>query len=692
MNLRPPATTQRPRDLQAGLCGLVVALALGGCGLPAATAPGPTLHPPLPAAVATSTVSGIASETPAATAAVGAPEFLPRVDLSPDNWATVIDHPYLPYTPGSRYVYEGQTDAGFERTVVQVLTDTKTILGVTTTVVRDTVHVDGQLVEDTYDWFAQDAAGNVWYFGEDVSNYAGGQLSDKAGSWEAGVDGAQPGIVMLADPAAHVGETYLQEYYAGHAEDTARLLSTGERAAVPYGTFEDVVKIYEFTPLDPALQEYKFYAPGVGKTHDLDLTTGEVVALVAYVPAGDPLQTLPVAPQSARVDLGTPTFSTPTRIDNPLFPVSQTDQVLLLGQVDGQPLSVAYTRLPTTRPIEWNGTVIETIAVQYVAHLNGRIVEHATDWYAQADDGAVWYFGEDVFNYTDGALTDTHGTWLAGRDGPPAMIMPAQPQVGDAFRVENIPGLVFEEITVTATHVTVLGPRGPVTGALIAEQRHQDGAVSNKTFAPGYGEFATVLGRELEAVALAVPTDARPGPVPAALTDIAAAAASIARAAEAADWEAAAVALDGLWSAWRLVQTESPPLRLEAQMQTALAQLTGAVTTRQTVETRHEALAVARAGLDLQLQYRPVAAVDLERARLWAEQTRLDAEAADPGWVLSDVTTLELIVERMVGSLDRPLADRLSGLLAKLRAAAEAEDLEAASALTTQIGEALGNP
>ena len=127
---------------------------------------------------------------------------------------------------------------------------------------------------------------------------------------------------------------------------------------------------------------------------------------------------------------------------------------------------------------------------QYVAYSGGRILEVALDWYAQADDGSVWYFGEDVFNYEDGVVADTHGTWLAGRDGPPGMIMPAQPSPGQVYRPENIPELVFEEVTVKAAGQRVPGPRGTVDGALVIKELHMDGATEEKTFAPGYGEFS----------------------------------------------------------------------------------------------------------------------------------------------------------------------------------------------------------
>ena len=156
---------------------------------------------------------------------------------------------------------------------------------------------------------------------------------------------------------------------------------------------------------------------------------------------------------------------------------------------------------------------------QYAAFLDGRIHEIAYDLYAQADDGSVWYFGEDVFNFADGAIVDTHGTWHAGVDGPAAMIMPADPQVGDVYRPENIPGLVFEEVVVLSTDETMDGPFGPIDGVLLVEEHHADGALEEKAFAPDYGEFYTAADADVEALAMAVPTDAADGEMPDALSN-----------------------------------------------------------------------------------------------------------------------------------------------------------------------------
>ena len=221
------------------------------------------------------------------------------------------------------------------------------------------------------------------------------------------------------------------------------------------------------------------------------------------------------APTGKRVDLQRPTFSNPTAITNPLFPVSQVRSVIQVGKVDGKPFRSETTTLPTTALVDWYGVKIPVVLSQYTAYLDGTITEVAIDRYAQADDGSVWYFGEDVIDYVGGAAAFTEGTWLAGRDGPPAMIMPAKPKPGDVFRVENVIGIVFEELTVVKVDQTVQGPNGPVPGAIVVDELGVSGGHSLKTLAPGYGEFQTADGPDLEAMAVAMPIDGQPGGPPA---------------------------------------------------------------------------------------------------------------------------------------------------------------------------------
>jgi hypothetical protein len=182
--------------------------------------------------------------------------------IEPANFVKTIDNPYFPLAPGTVFIYEGSSDGEPARTETTVTTETKSIMGVECVVVRDVDYEDGEVIEDTFDWYAQDKEGNVWYFGEESKTIEDGKVTSTEGSWRAGVDGAQPGIIMLAHPA--VGMQYQQELAQGVAEDMAEVLRLGDSLTVPYGAFSDVLVTKEWSPLEPGTVEEKFYAPGVG--------------------------------------------------------------------------------------------------------------------------------------------------------------------------------------------------------------------------------------------------------------------------------------------------------------------------------------------------------------------------------------------------------------------------------------------
>jgi hypothetical protein len=199
--------------------------------------------------------------------------------IDPDDFVSGIDNPYFPLEPGTTLVYESPDGTTFETFVI---TDkTVKILGVTCVVVEHTAIVDGQVVEYTLDYFAQDVDGNVWYFGESVKNYEDGHLVDRDGSWKAGVDGAEPGILMEASP--QVGDVYQQENYPGVAEDMAEVISLDASVDVPYGSFDGVLQTDDFTPLEPGIIEQKYYVEGVGNVLVVNETTGEQELLVKIV-------------------------------------------------------------------------------------------------------------------------------------------------------------------------------------------------------------------------------------------------------------------------------------------------------------------------------------------------------------------------------------------------------------------------
>ena len=197
-----------------------------------------------------------------------------QVNLDPADFTTRIDNPYWPMRPGSRWVYrETDADGARQRVVVTVTRRTKLIAnGITARVVHDVVREDGKPVEVTDDWYAQDRAGNIWYLGEDTTEYENGKPVSKHGSFEAGVDGAQPGVIMPAKPRVEL--RYRQEYYKGQAEDRARVFSLRERAEVPFGFYRRTLMTREENPLEPKVLEYKFYARGVGPVLAVAVSSG----------------------------------------------------------------------------------------------------------------------------------------------------------------------------------------------------------------------------------------------------------------------------------------------------------------------------------------------------------------------------------------------------------------------------------
>jgi hypothetical protein len=202
------------------------------------------------------------------------PQGSEAVDLDPASFTVQIDNRYWPMAPGTRWTYREVDEEGKQlEVVVTVSTETKRIAnGVTARVVRDTVKEDGELVEDTFDWYAQDAEGNIWYLGEDTAEFDGGRVTTRAGSWEAGVDGALAGVIVPADPADDM--RYRQEYYEGEAEDNGEVLSVDEEVEVPAGHFSNALLTKDTNALEPDVLEYKLYAPDVGPVLALGVSGG----------------------------------------------------------------------------------------------------------------------------------------------------------------------------------------------------------------------------------------------------------------------------------------------------------------------------------------------------------------------------------------------------------------------------------
>ena len=255
----------------------------------AAAAPSSTAAAPISAAAPASTVAPTTAESQPPPGSAQLPQGAEPFELDPTHFTTNIDNPYWPMQPGTRWTYrEIDTDGTELQGVVVVTTQTKTMAnGIAARVVRDTLTRGGEIIEDTIDWYAQDSFGNVWYVGEDTAEFEGGAIASTAGSWQAGVDGALPGVIVPADPQP--GLAYRQEYYAGQAEDNGAVVSLDETADVPYGHFDTLMMTADTSGIEPNVVEHKFYAKGVGPILTIDVGTA----------GREELLTVDVAPSNA---------------------------------------------------------------------------------------------------------------------------------------------------------------------------------------------------------------------------------------------------------------------------------------------------------------------------------------------------------------------------------------------------------
>jgi len=209
----------------------------------------------------------LTTATPAAALKPPLPVF------EPGGFTTVVDNPYFPLRPGTTFVYQTRSGKGTDVDTVTVTRETRVILGITALVVRDRAWRGGRLEEDTFDWYAQDRRGNVWYLGEDTREYRDSAVVSTAGSWEAGRDSAHAGIIMPAVP--ELGMVYRQEYRPGVAEDMARVVNLEARALVMGDSIAGCLETEEWSPLERGVRERKLYAPGLGLVSERTVAGGD---------------------------------------------------------------------------------------------------------------------------------------------------------------------------------------------------------------------------------------------------------------------------------------------------------------------------------------------------------------------------------------------------------------------------------
>lgn len=381
------------------------------------------------------------------------------------NFVDLIDNTYLPLIPGTTYIYRGTDDEGQPiRSRVTVSGDKKRIDGVTTTVVRDRQYVDRELVEDTRDYYAQDDLGNVWHFGREVRLLASGGVLSTEGSWEAGIDGAEAGIIMKAQPRA--GDVYRHEIAPGETAQEIKVAGFGERARVPFATFGDCLKTEVMTAPSLGHLEHRFYAPGIGAVMVQTVSGGSDVLRLAYVN---------LAPEA---------FA--DKVDNPYFPLTPGTTLIYRGVDHGVPLRQRVTVTHETKQI----TGVTTTVVRVREYTDGEMLEDTLDYYAQDKAGNVWYFGEQSRQFEDGTLVGTEGSWEAGVDGAtPGIFMRVRPSVGDVHRLENAPGVAEDQARILGIDYAVKVPFASFQDCLrIEASTPLDSAdLELKFFAPGIG-------------------------------------------------------------------------------------------------------------------------------------------------------------------------------------------------------------
>lgn len=223
---------------------------------------------------------GLSVVVAATSGATGPPSAYEPV-LDPAHFVSVIDNPYYPLPVGRTLVYRGLKDGKTQIDRVTVLSKTRVVEGITATVVRDVAKHGTELLEKTFDWLAQDDQGTVWYLGENTKAFNADGTVDTSGSWESGIDDAEPGIVMEPDP--QVPDAYRQEYLAGQAEDTAWIVDRGGPVTVPFGRLHHALTSLEFARIEPGVIDQKIYAPGLGIVSEVSRDGDHEVAKLVKV-------------------------------------------------------------------------------------------------------------------------------------------------------------------------------------------------------------------------------------------------------------------------------------------------------------------------------------------------------------------------------------------------------------------------
>jgi len=329
-----------------------------------------------------------------------------------------------------------------------------------------------------------------------------------------------------------------------------------------------------------------------------------------------------------------PRFTHPTEITNSFYPVSLIGHTIELGQEGGKPARIEVTLLPDTKMIAWGGQQTESRVVQFVAYTDSKLVEVAYDYFAQSDDGGVYYMGEDVSNYEDGKIADHEGSWLAGKDGaPPSLIMPAHPEVGQVFNPENLPGVVYETDEILSLTEKAVTPAGSTDRAMLVKETLMDKSIEHKVYAADFGIVEERADDEQINLVLSIRTDAKPGSVPESLNTLEVQAEDIIDAVPGGDWKKVTADVAAIDTAWQAYQAQAKNDHIPQPFQDALAaaldglQKTSAA--KDAPGTLQAANDLTAAVLDFVTVYHPAEPTDLGWLDVLERQVMLDSAVDD---------------------------------------------------------------
>ena len=412
-----------------------------------------------------------------------------------------------------------------------------------------------------------------------------------------------------------------------------------------------------------------------------------VVPSATVAEAATAAPTVAAAAQPATTAVGAlPVFSKPTDITNSYFPVSSVGQTVALGTEGGESTREEVTLLPDLKTISWAGGDTQVRVAQFVAYGDGKLVEVAYDYFAQADNGDVYYFGEDVANYEDGQIASHEGSWLAGKDGaPPALIMPAKPQVGMVFNPENLPGVVYETDEVISLSEKATTPSGPISDGLHIKETLMDGSIEYKIWAMGFGIVEDRSDDGKVNLVLFNRADATPLAVPGPLQTIEAQVEDIIDLAPSGNWASINKDVAAIAEAWKGYHGQAPadgvPQPFQEALATALDSLRQASSAHNAAETMQAANDVSAAVVDLFSVYHPAIPADLGRLDVLERQVVFDVAASDFTAAADSLAKIDPIWARLKPSILKQngaeVATQFEASLTAQRAAWKGEDAAA---------------